>query len=88
MLETVGFSGRSNYVNGVKINPLAFRFLEYVNSNGGYKGCPFPSANPDNASVLETLQELELHTTDAYQPAAEEESQVQQHIEPEWRAEH
>jgi hypothetical protein len=43
----------------------------------------------DENEVLENLQELELHTEDAYQAAAreEEESQLQQLIEPEWRAE-
>lgn len=63
---------------------LSDRFLEYIRERGGYTGCPYPDEGPDDNAILDNLQELELHTMDAY----EEVSELQQLIEPEWRGEH
>jgi hypothetical protein len=51
---------------------LLSRFIEYIHSNGGYTGCPYPDQDLNENTIMENLQKLQMHREDAYQAAAAE----------------
>jgi helicase MOV-10 len=48
------------------------QFIEYIHSNGGYTGCPYPDQDLNENTIMENLQKLQMHREDAYQAAAAE----------------
>ena len=63
------------------------RFLQFVCRKGGYVGIEFKDVSVADQSLLDRIQELELHRHDSYTASTGEQDNEPTSSETEWRNE-